>query len=83
MNTAICNNNTLVWSLTNKLVDMIIAEINKKEMQCKIEDKIIHPVMDMIYKQLYPYIYTFVIIIVLMFLMLITLSISFFIYLRK
>jgi hypothetical protein len=80
---SISNNNTLVWSLTNRLVEMIISEINKNEMQGKIQTKIINPVMYLIYKQLYPYIYTFVIVVVLMFLMLIVLLVSFFIYLRK
>jgi hypothetical protein len=75
--------NTMVGSLTNKLVDMIIMEINKADMQVKIHKQIVNPVMCMIYQQLYPYIYAFVIVIVLIFFMMITLLVNFFIYLKR
>lgn len=77
------NNTTLVGSLTSRLVDMISQEINKTDMQFKIHNQVINPIMCMIYKQLYPYIYAFVIVITLIFFMLITLLICFFIYLKK
>lgn len=74
---------SLVGSLTNRMVEMIIIEINKREMQTKVQDKIIHPLMYMIYKQLYPYIYTFIILFFLMFIMLCILLVCFFNYLKK
>lgn len=76
-------NNTLVGTVTNKILEMLMIEINKPEMQCKIKNSIINPLMYLIYKQLYPYLYAFVILIFLMFIMLIALLVCFFIYLRR
>lgn len=76
-----CNN--LVGVLSNKLLEMIIIEINKSDMQHKIQTKLIHPLMYLLYKQLYPYIYAFIIIIFLMFVMLIALLVAFFMYLKR
>lgn len=76
-------NNNLVGALTNKILQMIIMEINKTDMQCKIQNSIINPLMFLIYKQLYPYLYAFIILIFLMFIMLTALLVCFFIYLRK
>lgn len=76
-------NNDLVKLVTNKVVDMIMVELNKDEMKKNIHEKIIHPLMYMIYKQLYPYIYAFIIVIFLMFIILICLLVIFIIYLRK
>lgn len=76
-------NNNLIGALTNRILEMIIIEINKTDMQCKIQNSIINPLMYLIYKQLYPYLYAFIITIFLMFIMLIALLICFFIYLRK
>ena len=69
--------------IVNKLLDLIMIEINNAEMKDNIQKKIIHPLLYMIYSQLYPYIYTFIIIIILMFLILISLLICFIIYLKK
>lgn len=76
-----CNN--LVGVLTNKLLEMVIMEVNKNDMQQKIQTKLIHPLMYLLYKQLYPYLYAFIIIIFLMFVMLITLLVAFFMYLKR
>lgn len=76
-----CNN--LVGVLTNRLLEMVIAEVNKSDMQQKIQTKLIHPIINLLYKQLYPYIYTFIIIFFLMFIMLITLLVAFFMYLKR
>lgn len=75
--------NVYVKQITNRIFDLVIDEINKDEMKEAIKIKIIHPLMVMIYKQLYPYIYTFLAVIFLMFIMLIFLIVSFIIYLRK
>lgn len=69
--------------IVNKLLDLIMIEINNAEMKENIQKKIIHPLLYMIYSQLYPYIYTFIIIIILMFLILISLLICFIVYLKK
>lgn len=76
-----CNN--LVGVLTNKLLEMVIMELNKSDMQQKIQTNLIHPLMYLLYKQLYPYLYAFIIIIFLMFVMLITLLVAFFMYLKR
>lgn len=70
-------------AITNKIFDVIMAEINKDEMKETIRMKLVNPLIVIIYKQLYPYIYTFIIVMFLMFVMLIILLISFLIYLRK
>lgn len=80
---SVCKNNTLVGTLTNRLLELIILEINKSEMQVKIKTQVINPLMYMLYQQLYPYIYAFVIIICLILFMVITLVISFFLFLKR
>jgi hypothetical protein len=69
--------------ITNRVLDLIMIEINKDDMKENIKNKIIHPLLYMIYSQLYPYIYTFIIIIILMFAILITILIFFILYLKK
>lgn len=85
-----CNNssntqkrNELVKLITNKVLDLIVVEINKDEMKDTIKNKVIHPMLYMIYCQIYPYIFTVVIIILLMFIILIILLVFFLLYLRK
>lgn len=75
--------NDLIKHMTNRVFELIIQEMNKDDMKEAIKVKIIHPLLSMIYKQLYPYIYTLIIVIFLMFIMLIFLIVSFLIYLRK
>lgn len=69
--------------IINRLLDLIMIEINNAEMKDNIQKKIVYPLLYMIYCQLYPYIYTFIIIIILMFLILITILICFILYLKK
>ena len=76
-------NAELITIITNKLLDLIILEISKNEMKETIKAKIIHPLLYILYCQLYPYIYGFVILMVLMFSMLAVLLIFFIIYLKK
>lgn len=73
----------LVKVITNKVLDLIVVEINKDEMKDTIKNKVIHPMLYMIYCQIYPYIFTVVIIILLMFIILIILLVFFLLYLRK
>jgi hypothetical protein len=80
---SVCKNNTLIGTLTNRLLELIIIEINKSDMQVKIKKQVINPLMYMLYQQLYPYIYAFVIIICLILFMVITLVISFFLFLKR
>lgn len=72
----------IIKQVTNKLLDMIANEINKDDMKETIRLRVVHPLLEMIFKQLYPYIFTLVIVIVLMFAMLIAMLIMILTYLR-
>lgn len=76
-------NNDLIKILTNKVLDLVIIEVTRPEMKDVIKNKLVHPLLTVIYLQLYPYLYSFIILIVLMFLMLILILIFFLNYLKK
>lgn len=48
--------NPIIKQLTSKIVTLISGEINKKETQVLVREKIIIPVINLIYTELYPYI---------------------------
>jgi len=75
--------NEIIQQITNRVLDLVIIEINKTEMKQTIQTRVIHPLMEMIFKQLYPYIYTLVIVVFLMFIMLIVMLTTLLMYLRK
>lgn len=52
----------MVQKLTNKLIDMVINEINKDDMRIVIRKKILNPLLQLIYIELSPYIYGFLVI---------------------
>jgi len=76
-------NGEIIKLITNRVLDLIMIEINKDEMKENIKKRIIHPLLYMLYCQLYPYIYTFIVIILLMFIILIVILIFFILYLKK
>ncbi len=55
--------------ITTKLITLIATEINKKETQVLVREKIIVPVIHLIYSQLYPYIVVLAVTITLIFLL--------------
>ena len=73
----------IIKLITNKVLDLVMIELNTDDMKANIKNKIIHPLLYMIYCQLYPYIYTFIIVFVLMFAILITILVFFILYLKK
>ena len=75
--------NALIGVLTNKVLDLVMVEINKTSTQDQIKTKIVHPLLFMLYKQLYPYLYGFIAVILLMFVMLVVLLVFFIIYLKR
>ena len=76
--------NELVRIVTNKVLDLVILEINKNEMKELITTKIIHPLLNIIFSQLYPYIIVFIVSFVLILLMLIfVLILCLILYLKK
>jgi hypothetical protein len=52
----------MIQKVTNKLLDMIVNEVNKEEMRVVIRKKILNPLLHMIYIEVAPYIYGFIII---------------------
>lgn len=58
-------NDALIKQITTKFVSLLIEETNKTDTQEIIKTKIIHPVINMIYNELYPYILTLGITIIL------------------
>lgn len=77
------NKPDIIKVMTNKVFDLIIQEISKDDMKEVIKTKVIHPLLYILYCQLYPYIFTFIIIVMLMLLILIVLLIGFILYLRR
>jgi hypothetical protein len=74
----------LVRTITNKVLDLVILEINKDEMKEMIKTKVIHPLISIIYHQLYPYIVALVVSFVLILLMLLfVLIICLILYLKR
>ena len=55
--------------ITGKLINLVATEINKKETQVLVREKIIIPVITLIYSELYPYIILLVITITLIFIL--------------
>jgi hypothetical protein len=55
--------------ITNKLVALVASEVEKAETQALVREKIIVPVINLIYSQLYPYIIALVATITLMFIL--------------
>jgi len=53
--------NTAIKLITTKVVNMVVSEMNKADMQAVIRRKIINPVINMIYRELYPYIIALII----------------------
>jgi hypothetical protein len=53
-------NGEIIKLITNRVLDLIMIEINKDDMQENIKKRIIHPLLYMLYCQLYPYIYTLI-----------------------
>lgn len=77
-----CNNAVKV--LTNKVLNMVVSEINKSDMQVMIKQKIILPLINMIYTELYPYIVALIVtIIIILFLSLLTFLFFMMFYFKK
>lgn len=47
---------TIAKGLTSRIISMLIDEVNKHETQTLIRSRVIIPVINMIYAELYPYI---------------------------
>lgn len=52
--------NPIVEQLTNKVINALNSEINRKETQVLVREKLIIPIINLIYSQLYPYILVFI-----------------------
>jgi hypothetical protein len=60
---------SFIKTITSKLVSLIAVEVEKPETQALVREKIIVPVIHMIYSQLYPYIIALVTTISLIFIL--------------
>ncbi len=54
------NTNPIIQQLTTKVLNVINSEINKKETQVLVREKLVIPVINLVYSQLYPYIFVFI-----------------------
>jgi hypothetical protein len=61
---------TIINATLSKIMHIISEEVDKKETQLIIKEKLIYPIITMIYKELYPYIIAAVV--VILFILLIT-----------
>lgn len=57
----VAEDNNIVTMITNKVVNLIITEINNPSMRTMIRQKVITPVINMMYGELYPYIIALII----------------------
>lgn len=77
-------NNTVVKHLTGKVIQLIAVEINKKETQLLVRQKVIIPVINLIYSEIYPYVFGLITVIsIILFVSLSTLICFIFVYVRK
>lgn len=56
-------------TLTEKILNSIIIEFNKKDFKKKIDDQLIYPIIKNINKYLYPYFFLFLILIIIILLL--------------
>ncbi len=76
--------NDIVKVIANKVLDLVILEINKEEMKDVIKNKVIHPLLNMVYLQLFPYLVAFGIsFILILFILILVLVICLILYLKK
>ncbi len=81
---AASNKGSFVKLVTSKLVALIAIEIDKPETQTLVREKIIVPVINLIYSQLYPYIIALVTTISLIFILsFLTFLLFIFFYFKK
>lgn len=77
-------NNTVVKHLTGKVIQLVAVEINKKETQLLVRQKVIIPVINLIYSEIYPYVFGLITVIsIILFVSLSTLICFIFVYVRK
>ena len=77
------NNNPFVQLFTKKIIKIISEEVTSHETQLLIKSKIIHPLTNMIYNELYPYILAMIITIAFILLLSIMTFVSFVVYFLK
>lgn len=73
----------IVKMLASKLIALISDEINKQETQILIKQKVITPVINMIYAELYPYIIALIVTIITILVLSLLTFISFILYYLK
>lgn len=74
---------SIVKLLAAKILAMLSEEINKNETQVLIKEKVITPVINMIYAELYPYIIALIVTIIIILVLSLLTFISFVLYYLK
>jgi hypothetical protein len=52
-----CKDNIVFQKLANKVINVIIQEISKEELQITIKDKMISPMLRVVFKEIHQYVY--------------------------
>jgi len=73
----------MVKTIALKLMSLLSDEINKQETQVLIKQKVITPVINMIYAELYPYIIALIVTIIVILVLSLLTFISFILYYLK
>lgn len=76
-------NTSIIKMVATKLLALISDEVNKKETQILIKEKVITPVINMIYAELYPYIIALIVTIITILVLSLLTFISFVLYYLK
>jgi uncharacterized membrane protein len=71
---------SVVKMIAAKVIRLISDEVNKEETQRLVREKVIIPVINMIYAELYPYIIALIVTIITIFILTLLTFISFLIY---
>lgn len=75
--------NNMVKTIASKFMSLLSDEINKQETQVLIKQKVITPVINMIYAELYPYIIALIVTIIVILVLSLLTFISFILYYLK
>ena len=77
------SSNSVIKMLASKILALISDEINKQETQILVKQKVITPVINMIYAELYPYIIALIVTIITILVLSLLTFVSFILYYLK
>lgn len=77
------SSNNMIKALTGKVLALVSDEVNKPETRLMIKQKVITPVINMIYGELYPYIIALIVTIITILVLSLLTFVSFILYYLK